>query len=73
MVDAAPCHVGHMQKTINAAEVNERTVIGDVLDDAFNDLTLFEVLDDLGALFSTALLQERYGAIQRCCRGACPS
>src|SRR5690606_39771632 len=31
MVDAAPCHVGNVQETVDAAEVNERTVIGDVL------------------------------------------
>src|SRR5690606_29503756 len=57
MVDAAPCHVGDVQQAVDAAEVDERTVVGDVLDHAFHDLTLFEVLDDLGALLGTALLQ----------------
>ncbi len=45
------------RQTIDAAEIDERTVIGDVLDNAFNDLTLFEVLDDLGTLFGTALFK----------------
>src|SRR5262249_25672875 len=57
MVDTAPCHVGHMQQAVDAAEVDERTVIGDVLDDALDNLTLFEVLDDLGALFGAALFK----------------
>src|SRR5690606_7111076 len=57
MVDAAPCHVGDVQQTVDAAEVNERTVVGDVLDDAFNDLTFFEVLDDFRTLLGTALFE----------------
>src|SRR5690606_36793320 len=57
MVDAAPCHVGHVQQTVDAAEVDERTVIGDVLDDAFNDLTFFKVLDDFRTLFRTAFFK----------------
>ncbi len=57
MVHATPCHVGDVQQTVDAAEVDERTVIGDVLDDAFNDLTLFEVLDDFRTLFRTALFK----------------
>lgn len=59
MVDAAPCHVGHVQETVDAAEVNERTVIeGDqFLDDAFNDLTFFKVLNDFRTLFRTALFK----------------
>src|SRR5690606_7053783 len=57
MVDAAPCHVGHVQQAVDAAEVDERTVVGDVLDHALDHLTLFEVLDDLGALLGTALLE----------------
>ncbi len=59
MVDAAPCHVGDVQQAVDAAEVNERTVIGDVLDDAFNNLTLFEVLDDFRTLFGTRLFENR--------------
>ncbi len=57
MVDAAPCHVGNVQETVDAAEIDERTVIGDVLDDAFNDLTFFKVLDDFRTLFRTAFFK----------------
>ncbi len=57
MVHAAPCHVGDMQQTVDAAEVNERTVIGDVLDDAFDNLAFFEVLNDFRTLLGTGLFQ----------------
>ena len=34
MADAAPAHVGDVQQTVNAVEVNERAEVGDVLDRA---------------------------------------
>jgi hypothetical protein len=46
VVDAAPGDVGDMQQAVDAAEIHERTVIGDVLDHAVDDLALFEVGDD---------------------------
>ena len=57
MVDAAPRHVGDMQQAVDAAEVDERAVVGDVLDHALDHLAFFEVLDDLGALLGAALLE----------------
>ena len=36
MLDAAPGQVGDVQQTIDAAEIDERAVIGDVLDDALD-------------------------------------
>jgi hypothetical protein len=57
MVDAAPCHVGDMQQAVNAAEVDERTVVGDILDDAFDNLAFFEVLHDFRTLFGAAFLE----------------
>jgi hypothetical protein len=57
MVDAAPGHVGDVQQAVDAAEVDERTVVGDVLDDALDHLALFEVLDDLRALLGAALFE----------------
>ena len=59
MVYAAPGHVGDMQQAIDAAEVDERTVVGDVLDHAFDHLALFKVLHDLRALLGAALFQNR--------------
>jgi hypothetical protein len=57
MVDAAPCHVGDVQQAVDAAEVDERTVIGDVLDDAVDNLAFFEVLDDFRTLFSAGFFK----------------
>src|SRR6202046_3908668 len=59
MVDTTPRNIGDMQQTVDAAEVDERTVIGDVLDDAIDHLTLFEVLHQLLALFGAGLFQNR--------------
>ena len=57
VVDAAPCDVGDVQQAVDAAQVNERTVIGDVLDDAFDHLALFELLDDFRTLFSARFFE----------------
>ena len=48
-----------MQQAVDAAEVDERTVIGDVLDHAVDHLTLFEVLHQLLALLGAGLFQNR--------------
>ena len=57
MVDAFVADVSDMQQAIDAAQINERTVIGDVLDHAFDDLTFGKVLDQAGALFSTGFFK----------------
>src|SRR3954447_6939100 len=59
MVDAAPRDIGDVQQTVDAAEINERTVIGDVLDHAVDDLTLFEVLHQLLTLLGASLFENR--------------
>ena len=51
---AAPCHVGDVQQAVNAAQVNECTVFGDVLDDAFDSSAFFEGFHQLGAFFAHA-------------------
>ena len=38
VVHAAPCHVGHVQQAVDAAEIDERAVLGDVLDHAVDRL-----------------------------------
>ena len=50
VVDASPRKVGNVNESINTAEVNEYAVRSDVLDNTFEDLTLFEVRDDFLAL-----------------------
>ena len=59
MVDATPRDIGDVQQAIDAAEVDERTVIGDVLDDTVDHLTLFEVLHQFLALLGAGLFQNR--------------
>src|SRR3984893_14352441 len=57
MIDAPPRDVGDVQQAVDAAEIHKRTVIGDALDHAVDDLTLFEVLDQLLALLGAGLFQ----------------
>src|SRR3546814_1056468 len=44
---------------VDAAQVNERTVIGDVLDDAFDHLALGEALDQARTLLGAGFLEHR--------------
>ena len=57
VIDAPPGDVGDVQQAVDAAEVDERAVVGDVLDHAVDDLTLFEVLHQLLALLGAGLFQ----------------
>src|SRR5713226_1985169 len=57
MVDAPPRDVGDMQEAVDAAEVHEGAVIGDVLHHAVDDLAFFQVLHQLLALLGARLLQ----------------
>src|SRR2546430_11417943 len=57
MGDAAPGHVGDVQQPVDAAEVDERTEVGDVLDDAFAGLIDLELLHQLFALAGPLVLE----------------
>ena len=57
VVHAPPRHVGDVQEAVDAAEIDERAVFGDVLDHAVDDLALLEVRHELGALLGAALLE----------------
>ena len=43
MVDTLPGNVSDVQKTIYAAQINERAVICDILDDTLKDLAFLKV------------------------------
>src|SRR5207302_2044470 len=58
VIDATPRDVGDMQQSVDAAEIDKSAVIGDVLDDAVEDLALLEAGDELGALLGTAFLED---------------
>src|SRR5579871_1716431 len=51
MREASPGHIGDVEQAIEAAEVDKRAVLGEVLDHSGEDRTLFQVLQGLGALF----------------------
>ena len=57
MIDPAPGDIGDVQQAVDAAEVDEGAVVGDVLDHAVDDLTFFEVLHQFLALLGSRLLQ----------------
>jgi hypothetical protein len=57
MIDAPPRDIGDVQETVDAAEIDEGAVVGDVLDHAVDDLALFEVLHQLLALLGARLFQ----------------
>ncbi len=57
MIDPPPGDVGHVQQTVDAAEIDEGAVVGDVLDHAVDDLALFEILHQLVALFGARFLE----------------
>src|SRR5438445_3500328 len=59
VIDPAPGDIGDVQQAIDAAEVDERTVIGDVLDHAVDHLALFEVLHQFLALLGAGLFENR--------------
>src|SRR5262245_5682771 len=59
MFYAAPREIGDMQQAVDAAEIHERAVIGDVLDDALDDRTLLQGRQQGLALGTLARFQHR--------------
>src|SRR3954447_23367800 len=57
VIDPAPCDVGDVQQAVDAAEINERAVVGDVLDHAIDHLTLFKILPQFLTLFGAGFLE----------------
>ena len=57
MIDAPPGDVGDVQQAVDAAQVHEGAVVGDVLDHAVDDLALFEILHQFLALLGARLFQ----------------
>jgi hypothetical protein len=47
-----PCQVGDVQQAVDATQINERTVVGDVLDDTGDDGAFLQGFHQLGALFA---------------------
>ena len=60
MLHAPPGEIGDVQQAVDAAEIDERAVIGDVLDDALDDCAFLQRFEQLLALF--ALIRFEHGA-----------
>ena len=58
VADAAPRHVGDVQQAVDAAEVDERAVVGDVLDHAGEHLALGQRLERVLLLLGVLLFEE---------------
>ena len=56
--DAAPRHVGDVQQAVDAAEVDEGAVVGDVLDHAAEDLALGQRVERVLLLLGVLLFEE---------------
>ena len=59
VVHTAPCHVCDVQQAVYTAQINERTIFGDVLDHAVDALTFGQVADNFGALLCTGFFEDR--------------
>jgi hypothetical protein len=59
VLDALPRHVGDVQEAVNAAEVDERAVVGQVLDRALDDVAFLQVVQQLRALGAVFLFDDR--------------
>ena len=59
MLDALPRHVGDVQQAIDATQVDERTVVGEVLDRALHDRAFLQVVHQRAALGGEFLLHDR--------------
>ena len=58
MIDAAPGDVGDVEQTVNAAEIDEGTEVGDVFDRTHAEVTNRHVGHQFAALFAEAVLQK---------------
>lgn len=58
MGDAAPGHIGDMEETVKAIEIDKGTVVGDVLNSTANDVTWLDIIDELTTFLMTLLFDE---------------
>src|SRR5210317_1371615 len=56
MLDTFPSHIRDVQQTIDATEIDERAVIGEILDDTLDDLAFLETLQQFFAFGAEFLL-----------------
>jgi hypothetical protein len=59
MLDALPGHVGDVQQSIDAAQIHECAVIGEVLDHTLDRRTFLQIVQQRGALGAVFLFDDR--------------
>src|SRR6185312_14514602 len=59
VVDALPAHVGDVQQAVDAAEINKRAVVGDILDNTFADFALDELRNQFSPLLRAGFFKYR--------------
>src|SRR3982750_1739926 len=59
MLDALPRHVGDVQQAVDATEIHERAVVGEVLDGALEYGAFLQVVHERAALGGELLLDDR--------------
>src|SRR5207302_4718402 len=57
MLNAAPRHISDVEQAVESAQVDERAVVGDIFDGAFEDHAFFEHLECLFLQASTLALE----------------
>ena len=67
MLDALPCHIGDVQQPVDTAEVDERAVVGQVLDDTLDGIAFLQILQQLLALGASTPARRPHGATRRRC------
>ena len=72
VIDAMPRNIGDVQEPVDAAEINERAIVGNVLNHTIDDLPLFKDFCTSSWRCSARVLLIRCGGRQRYCRGGDP-
>src|ERR1700730_9095202 len=55
MLDALPRHIGDVQQTVDAAQIDERAIVGEVLDHTLDGGALLEIVEKRGTLCAVLL------------------
>lgn len=67
VLNAFPSHVSDVQQAVYAAQINECTVVSEVLNDTFNFHAFLQVFQQLIALSAVLGFDNRTAKRQRCC------
>src|SRR5437660_1259740 len=63
ILEASPGHISDMQKSVDAAEIDERAIVGQILNLPFNDNLFFYLVE--GFIFSTGVALLEHGLARK--------